>query len=427
MAFPTETRQVIEAINSGYDPQALMRVLEGKPELQAIVQAERAPGLLDALRLAEADPLSSREGRERVRTPLLNTSPDVPPVSPSPEEPATGYLGEVKRLYGLAEDLFKSGNVYGYGNKDTAGSALSDNIMSRLDPKKDDSSLEPTAPKLEDEASQQIVDTIDAANAEKRQNPAKGDTTNYDKAKREALEKGQPLTPEAATAATTQDSIIQVEQDMKDQGLWNKESKSAWENFNDQYDLTTFGLNMMALSGSGRSVTQSMGIALSAARGAKKAQIDAGIASATAARKENREERELRVEEAKALGDISRKEAQTAVDLAKLPIEQQKADAYMMKASAAMKKAVAEGREVELIDNKQAIEATTAWLTHRGVNEVSANAQARQFATDVAELHSRGGRSMAEAQQQMLDTYINAGLINPQTGISSLFTSGEYE
>jgi hypothetical protein len=81
---------------------------------------------------------------------------------------------------------------------------------------------------------------------------------------------------------------------------WDKQENSAWDNFTGMYDLATVGLNLMALSGGQGTLTQNLGIALSAGRAAKVEQEEQGLAAAAAARAEGREDAALRVTQAEA-------------------------------------------------------------------------------------------------------------------------------
>jgi hypothetical protein len=228
-----------------------------------------------------------------------------------------------------------------------------------------------------------------------------GDSPTFDSKRAEAQAEGRNLTPEEATAAASVDQKAAAEKFMQEQdpsGSW----KGAWDRFNEDYDLTTLGLNMMALSGRGdMNFTQKLGLSMQAGRQARVAQIDKGIAGSTAARKEAREERKVRVEELKAQAEARRKEAQTQIDSAQLEADATLLPFEVANIKADTRKKLAQAQKDvndtggEVTKNKPFIESTEAILVSEyGLDEEDAKA---------------AGFALAQRTQEALDRSVELG------------------
>jgi hypothetical protein len=107
-----------------------------------------------------------------------------------------------------------------------------------------------------------------------------------------------PETPKEA-AEQSQVEAQQVRVQLQDQGA-SEEDLSAWDKFNNEFDLTTVGLMLMASAGNGQGLAANLGTALLKSKQMKQAQQDKDIAAAAAGRDEAREERKVRAEEFRA-------------------------------------------------------------------------------------------------------------------------------
>jgi hypothetical protein len=172
------------------------------------------------------------------------------------------------------------------------------------------------------------------------------------------------------------------------------EELNGWDKFSEDFDVATIGMALLASNDGSQPMMANLGKALMMGKQAKTDQKDKAIGSASAARKEALENR-------------------------KVAATERTADAALIRASAEMAKS---GKR-SIVDNAAAIKASTAYLTQAGVNKDAAGGKAQQFATDVAELHSRGNLSMAEAQERMLQVYKDANIFT-KTG---WFTGGDWE
>jgi hypothetical protein len=236
---------------------------------------------------------------------------------------------------------------------------------------------EPTAsPPAQEPASEEdkLVTTVDQAANQS------GSSPNYDGAKAKADKEGRQLTPEEATFNLSKDQHGAGKAFLATQG--DTEEQGFWDEFADTYDLTTFGLNMMALSGRGDlNFTQKMALSMQAGREAKVAQHDKGIAAQAAGREEAREERKIALDEA-----VARQNA--VLDSAQLQLDQQKEkidslvdmSTYNLNIAKAKEKlndiATAGGANSKFVDNKSLIEATGAALKAARVEDPEAVAPA---------------------------------------------------
>jgi hypothetical protein len=117
---------------------------------------------------------------------------------------------------------------------------------------------------------------------------------------------------------------------------WDKQENSAWDNFTGMYDLATVGLNLMALSGGQGTLTQNLGIALSAGRAAKVEQEEQGLAASAAARAEGREDAALRVTQADSATKALDAASKAADRVEKAAIGNRNADSSALSASASV-------------------------------------------------------------------------------------------
>lgn len=98
-----------------------------------------------------------------------------------------------------------------------------------------------------------------------------------------------------------QDAIVQEMKAFASQGGASKEDVGFMETFGDKFDMTTFGMALLASSDDGSSLGAGIGKALMLARAAKMNQTATDSASAAAGREEGRKEREVAVKEANAI------------------------------------------------------------------------------------------------------------------------------
>ena len=136
------------------------------------------------------------------------------------------------------------------------------------------------------------------------------------------------------------------------------EALSAWDSFAGKVDLMTFGLSMMNLTDGQGSLTSKVARSMQAGIDAKTAQGDKASGTATAARKEARDERELRTKEVKAASDAQLNAAKYNEALA---------NAQKLLASA-------EGEGGDFIDNPQILGAFTEMAIAREIRNPEAAA-----------------------------------------------------
>lgn len=95
-----------------------------------------------------------------------------------------------------------------------------------------------------------------------------------------------------------------------------KEDLDAWDQFNENFDLTTIGLSLLMSNDGSRNMSQNMGIALQAGRQYKQDQKDKMTAEELAAAEAARKERETQVKEENAVSTRLSATAGAARDIA---------------------------------------------------------------------------------------------------------------
>lgn len=152
---------------------------------------------------------------------------------------------------------------------------------------------------------------------------------------------------------------------------------SAWDKLNEEFDMTTVGLALLATNDGSANVGQNIGKAMMMGRQEKERQRDKKASSSAAARQEALDERKVRAQEVTAL--------------------------------AAMERALAKANtpdEIELVDNKASLEVAQAWLQDQGVRKDAAGAKSQEFITDTLKLmKTRSDLDMATAQRLMFEVY----------------------
>jgi hypothetical protein len=191
---------------------------------------------------------------------------------------------------------------------------------------------------------------------------------------------------------------------------WSESEMSAWDNFNSMYDLTTVGLNLMAMSQNGESLTVSLGKALSAGKQAKEAQVDKDVANERLDRKEGREERKLDIDEAEGLSKDKARGAldrNSAADRASREIIADKNNQSRLEAA----ELVADGGLPTATHQAQLVSGANGFLQNQGMHEDRAGGHAVALATETTNIMQQYGVPYQQAQQEAFEWLIETGVI----------------
>jgi hypothetical protein len=154
---------------------------------------------------------------------------------------------------------------------------------------------ESVTPLLKDYAEGFGIDTSNLTVLKEEEEKAERGNSNIDANKvAEAKAKGINVSDKVSQIAS-KNTAVQVRNQLEERGA-SQEALSGWDKFNEDYDLSTIGLALMANQGG--DLFSNLAQAMILGKQAKTAEKDKAAATAAAGRKEAREEREIRRKEA---------------------------------------------------------------------------------------------------------------------------------